>query len=128
VRQLGRGGPGGDEYLAVHGGDACGRQNHIGIGKADQAGGRRLLPEQLESLARDNRRLGLTVDQDELDRPAEHAARLVGFVDGELGAARGGNVEVLLAAGEVVHGADDHRRLGGHAASGSAENCNQADC
>ena len=77
ARQLRRGRAGCEEHAFVFRGDGRRRQHHVGVGKADQSGDRRLLPDERSRFPCDDWRLGLPSAQMSLTgRPSTPAALL----------------------------------------------------
>jgi hypothetical protein len=125
VGQFRRGGAGRQERNAGLLGERAERLHRIGIGIGDD--GRRVLRDQNLALGGDGRRIGLGVDDDELELPAEHAAGGVDLLRLQLRAVDRRDVERGEIAGQVGRHGDADRLVGGEGRQGNETEKRQSD-
>jgi hypothetical protein len=106
-----RGRAGGEKHEVSLRGDLRRRKHHVGVREADQACDLWLIGDELARLLRDDLGLGLTVDQDHFHPAPENPAALIGKFDGKTRPLRGRDVEILLAAGQIVDRANNDRAI-----------------
>ena len=101
LRQLRRGGAGGDEERLRVGRHR--RRREHGIRVAQPEYGRDMVRDQVAGARREHRGVAFAVDREQLDSSAEHPAGAVDLLHGERRPVARGDVERLLGAGEIEY-------------------------